>query len=143
MEQELEKLRSDAASELEQVQSSSQLEEFRIKYLGRNGQLSSLMKLLGTAAKEDRPRLGKLANSVRGDLEKYFTEKSAALAQHPDGAERPDLSLPGRRRVKGSLHPVTQCMEEICEIFASMGFSIAEGPDIELDYYNLILYNSD
>ena len=141
MEQELEKLRSDAAVELEQVQSSSQLEEFRIKYLGRNGQLSGLMKLLGTAAKEDRPRLGKLANSVRGDLEKIFTEKSAALAQQQDGAERPDLSLPGRRRVKGSLHPVTQCMEEICDIFASMGFSIAEGPDIELDYYNFEALN--
>jgi phenylalanyl-tRNA synthetase alpha chain len=141
MEQELEKLRNDAASELEQVQSSSQLEEFRIKYLGRNGQLSGLMKLLGTVAKEDRPRLGKLANSVRGDLEKHFTEKSAALAQEADVREKPDLSLPGRHRVKGSLHPVTQCMEEICEIFASMGFSIAEGPDIELDYYNFEALN--
>lgn len=122
MEQELEKLRSDAAAELDQISSSGQLEDFRIKYLGRNGQLSGLMKLLGSVAKEDRPRLGKLANLVRGELEKFFSEKSAALLKQHDHSEKPDLSLPGRQRTNGRLHPVTQCMEEICSIFASMGF---------------------
>ena len=141
MEQELEKLRSDAATELDQIGSSGQLEDFRIKYLGRNGQLSGLMKLLGSVAKEDRPRLGKLANSVRGELEDLFSEKSAALLKQHDHSEKPDLSLPGRQRTNGRLHPVTQCMEEICSIFASMGFSIAEGPDIELDHYNFEALN--
>ena len=141
MEQELEKLRSDAAAELDQIGSSGQLEDFRIKYLGRNGQLSGLMKLLGSVAKEDRPRLGKLANSVRGELEKFFSEKSAALLKQHEHSEKPDLSLPGRQRTNGRLHPVTQCMEEICSIFASMGFSIAEGPDIELDHYNFAALN--
>lgn len=141
MEQELEKLRSEADAALAQVNNSDQLEEFRITYLGRNGRLSGLMKLLGSAAKEDRPRLGKLANSVRGDLEKSFTAKSTDLAQQSALSEKPDLSLPGRRRVSGTLHPVTQIMEEICEIFASMGFSIAEGPDIELDHYNFAALN--
>lgn len=141
MEQELEKLRSEADAALAQVSNSDQLEEFRITYLGRNGRLSGLMKLLGSAAKEDRPRLGKLANSVRGDLEKSFTAKSTDLAQQTALTEKPDLSLPGRRRVNGTLHPVTQIMEEICEIFASMGFSIAEGPDIELDHYNFAALN--
>jgi phenylalanyl-tRNA synthetase alpha chain len=141
MEQELEKLRSDAATELDQIGSSGQLEDFRIKYLGRNGQLSGLMKLLGSVAKEDRPRLGKLANSVRGELEKFFSEKSTALLKQHEYSEKPDLSLPGRQRTNGRLHPVTQCMEEICSIFASMGFSIAEGPDIELDHYNFAALN--
>ena len=141
MEQELEKLRSDAAAELDQISSPGQLEDFRIKYLGRNGQLSGLMKLLGSVAKEDRPRLGKLANLVRGELEKFFSEKSAALLKQHDHSEKPDLSLPGRQRTNGRLHPVTQCMEEICSIFASMGFSIAEGPDIELDHYNFAALN--
>ena len=141
MEQELEKLRSDAAAELDQIDSSSQLEDFRIRYLGRNGQLSGLMKLLGSAAKEDRPRLGKLANTVRSELEKFFAEKSQSLLQQHDYTEKPDLSLPGRRRTNGKLHPVTQSMEEICSIFASMGFSIAEGPDIELDHYNFEALN--
>ena len=141
MEQEFEKLCSDAAAELDQISSSGQLEDFRIKYLGRNGQLSGLMKLLGSVAKEDRPRLGKLANLVRGELEKFFSEKSAALLKQHDHSEKPDLSLPGRQRTNGRLHPVTQCMEEICSIFASMGFSIAEGPDIELDHYNFAALN--
>ncbi len=141
MEQELEKLRRDAAAELEQISSSGQLEDFRIKYLGRNGQLSGLMKLLGSVTKEDRPRLGKLANSVRGELEEFFSGKSAVLLKQHDHSEKPDLSLPGRRTTNGRLHPVTQCMEEICSIFASMGFSIAEGPDIELDHYNFEALN--
>lgn len=141
MEQELEKLRSDAAADLEQVNDSGQLETFRVKYLGRNGQLSGLMKQLGSAAREDRPRLGKLANTVRGELETIFTDKSSALAGQRDLSDKPDLSLPGRRTVAGKLHPVTQMMEEICSIFAHMGFSIAEGPDIELDHYNFEALN--
>jgi len=141
MEQELEKLRSDGAAELEQVSDSRQLEEFRIKYLGRNGWLSGLMKQLGSVAKEDRPRLGKLANTVRGELETIFTNKTSALAGQRDLSDKPDLSLPGRRAVNGKLHPITQMMEEICSIFAHMGFSIAEGPDIELDHYNFAALN--
>ncbi len=141
MEQALEKLRSEAAAALDQVSDTSQLETFRIAYLGRNSQLSALMKQLGSAAKEDRPRLGKLANTVRIELEKLFTAKSSALAARQDRTDAPDLSQPGRRSVNGTLHPVTQIMEEICQIFASMGFSIAEGPDIELDYYNFEALN--
>ena len=72
MEQELEQLRSEAVSAIEQVADRRQLEDFRIKYLGRNGQISALMKQLGSAAKEDRPRLGKLANTTRSELEKLF-----------------------------------------------------------------------
>ncbi len=141
MDQALEKLRGEAAAALQQVNDSSQLEQFRITYLGRNGQLSALMKQLGSAAKEDRPRLGKLANAVRTELEQLFTEKSSALAGQQGGFDAPDLSQPGRRRPSGKLHPVTQIMEEICQIFASMGFSIAEGPDIELDHYNFEALN--
>jgi len=141
MEQALEKLRSEAAAALDLVSDSSQLEDFRIAYLGRNGQLSALMKQLGAAAKEDRPRLGKLANTVRTELEKLFTEKNSTLAAQQVQSDAPDLSQPGRRNKNGTLHPVTQIMEEICQIFASMGFSIAEGPDIELDYYNFEALN--
>ncbi len=141
MEQALEKLRSEAAAALDQVRESSQLEEFRIAYLGRNGQLSALMKQLGSAAKEDRPRLGKLANTVRTELDQLFIEKNSILAAQQVQSDAPDLSQPGRRSVSGTLHPVTQIMDEICQIFASMGFSIAEGPDIELDYYNFEALN--
>jgi len=141
MEQDLEKLRTDAASAIEQVSDTMQLEEFRITYLGRNGELNALMKQLGTAAKEDRPRLGKLANTVRGELEQLFSDKTTALASQAGDGEKADLSLPGRRTVSGKVHPVTQVMEEICSVFAHMGFSIAEGPDIELDHYNFEALN--
>lgn len=141
MEQDLERLRTEATSALEQVSDDTQLEDFRIKYLGRNGQLSALMKQLGSASKEDRPRLGKLANTTRGELEDLFKGKATVLAAHTESLDTPDLSLPGRRTPVGKLHPVTQIMEEICSIFASMGFSIAEGPDIELDHYNFEALN--
>jgi len=141
MEQDLEKLRSAASSALAAVTEAGQLEAFRIRYLGRNGELSALMKQLGSAAKEDRPRLGKLANSLRSELEKIFSEKTSALAGQATDSEKPDLSLPGRRTVGGTVHPVTQMMEEICSVFAHMGFSIAEGPDIELDHYNFEALN--
>jgi phenylalanyl-tRNA synthetase alpha chain len=141
MEQDLEKLRSSAAEDIAAVSDSRQLEAFRIAYLGRNGRLSALMKQLGTVAQEDRPRLGKLANTVRSELEKLFSDKTVSLAGQAVRAERPDLSLPGRRTVNGRVHPVTQVMEEICSVFAHMGFSIAEGPDIELDYYNFEALN--
>jgi len=141
MEQDLEKLRSAASSALAAVTDAGQLEAFRIRYLGRNGELSALMKQLGSAAKEDRPRLGKLANSLRSELEKIFSEKTSALAGQATDSEKPDLSLPGRRTVGGTVHPVTQMMEEICSVFAHMGFSIAEGPDIELDHYNFEALN--
>lgn len=141
MEQELEQLRSEAVSALEQIADHRQLEDFRIKYLGRNGQIGALMKQLGSAAKEDRPRLGKLANTTRSELEQLFEDRAAALAATPSSSETPDLSLPGRRTMVGTLHPVTQIMEEICTIFAGMGFSIAEGPDIELDHYNFEVLN--
>lgn len=141
MEQDLEKLRSSAAEDIAAVSDSRQLEAFRIAYLGRNGRLSALMKQLGTVAQEDRPRLGKLANTVRSELEKLFSDKTVALAGQAVRVERPDLSLPGRRTVDGRVHPVTQVMEEICSVFAHMGFSIAEGPDIELDYYNFEALN--
>lgn len=141
MELELEQLRSEAVSAIEQVADRRQLEDFRIKYLGRNGQISALMKQLGTAAKQDRPRLGKLANTTRSELEKLFEKRVTVLAATAGSSETPDLSLPGRRTVAGRLHPVTQIMEEICTVFAGMGFSIAEGPDIELDHYNFEALN--
>lgn len=141
MEQDLEKLRSAATSAVEEIADSKQLEEFRITYLGRNGQLSALMKQLGAVAKEDRPRLGKLANTVRGELEKLYSAKTTVLAGQSVNSEKPDLSLPGRRSINGKVHPVTQVMEEICSVFAHMGFSIAEGPDIELDHYNFEALN--
>jgi len=143
MEQELETLRNEAASALDLVADSDGLEAFRIKYLGRNGLVSGLMRQLGAVSAEDRPRFGKLANEVKKEVEELFAKRQSTL-ESSSTARRSgsvDLSLPGRREVFGKLHPITRVMEEICAIFEGMGFSIAEGPDVELDYYNFEALN--
>lgn len=143
MEQELDKLRSEATGALADVTDSQQLEAFRIKYLGRNGLVSGLMRSIGAIDPADRPRFGMLANALKNEMEERFLARQQSIAQTVAAAAQPgpDLSLPGRRTVGGTLHPITRVMEEICSIFASMGFSIAEGPDIELDHYNFAALN--
>ncbi len=142
MEQELQRLATEASKALESLETAEQLEEFRIRYLGRKGQFSTIMRQLGSVAKEDRPRIGQLANSLKNDLEEAFETKQAAVrAASVKGGDRPDLTLPGRRPQSGTLHPVTRVMNEACAIFESLGFSVAEGPDVETDYYNFEALN--
>ena len=144
MEQELEQIRGKASAALESVSDKEQLEAFRVDYLGRNGQISAIMKKLGTVAKEERPRLGQLANTIKKELDALFSQRQQDItAASGSGSEssRPDLSLPGRRPQIGKLHPITQIMEDVCSIFEGMGFSIAEGPDVELDHYNFEALN--
>lgn len=143
MEQELQKLETEAREVLASLESREQLEDFRIQYLGRKGRFSSIMRSLGTVAKEDRPRVGQLANTIKQRIEHLFQEKKEALdlesGAHSAGTV--DLTLPGRRPSLGRLHPVTQIMNEVCRIFEKMGFSIAEGPDVETDHYNFEALN--
>ncbi len=144
MEQELQRLENEAKDNLKAITDNTSLEEFRIKYLGRKGQFSTIMKKLGEVPKEDRPRLGQLANQVKTELEELFeAQKNDVLSQSAGSADSslPDLTLPGRQLQPGSLHPVTQVMQEICSIFEGMGFSVAEGPDVETDYYNFEALN--
>lgn len=142
MEQALEQLHQEARGAIDHLSDKDQLEAFRIKYLGRNGLIGNLMRQLSSVAADDRPRLGKRANEVKKDLETRFLDKQQSISTTARPVSSiPDLSLAGRTPVPGKLHPVTQIMEEICSIFESMGFSIAEGPDIELDHYNFAALN--
>lgn len=145
MERELQSLEHEARQQLAAISDSDRLEEFRIRYLGRKGQFSTLLRRLGTVAAEDRPRLGQLANTVTAEIERLFEERQQALrasaATAGEAADRPDLTLPGRIAETGRLHPVTQIMQEVCAIFENLGFSVAEGPDVELDYYNFEALN--
>ena len=142
MEDELEKLEQEAVAELDRISEESGLEPFRIKYLGRKGLLSTVMRQLGKVPKEDRPRLGQRANEIKKQVEYLFKRKTETFFP-VTGAKRsgPDLSLPGRKQPFGTLHPVTQIMDEISEVFIGMGFAVAEGPDVELDYYNFEALN--
>jgi phenylalanyl-tRNA synthetase alpha chain len=145
MEQELLRLQEEARQELRALTEIVQLEDFRIRFLGRKGLFGTIMRSLGSASPEDRPRLGQLANTVKAEIEGLFEEKQAALSAGAAAAkadrDRIDLTLPGRRPAIGKLHPVTQIMNEVCAIFEGLGFSVAEGPDVEHDHYNFEALN--
>ncbi len=139
MEAELQRIKEEAEAALTAINEAGPLEEFRVKYLGRKGMFTALMRNLGQAPKEERPRLGKLANDIKNILEEAYTAKKSVLttagSRRADSGQ-PDLTLPGRAVPFGKHHPVTQVMEEMCSIFERLGFTVAEGPDIELDFYN-------
>ncbi|MBU0960059.1 MAG: phenylalanine--tRNA ligase subunit alpha [Proteobacteria bacterium] len=145
MEQEILKLQGQAEEQLATVENGEQLEEFRIRFLGRKGQFGSLMKELANVPVEDKPRLGQMANKAKKEIEGLYTEKQQKFAEGSTRATgksgQIDLTLPGRRPQNGKLHPVTQIMNEVCAIFESLGFSVAEGPDVEHDHYNFEALN--
>ncbi len=118
------------------------LDAVRIGYLGRKGKLTLLFRQLGSADPQDRPRLGKVLNQIKKDLEGRLAE---AIEEAKLGAKRPsgqiDITVPGRRPLTGRLHPITQTALEIVEIFSRLGFETVEGPEIELDYYNFEALN--
>jgi phenylalanyl-tRNA synthetase alpha chain len=143
MEQELLQLQAEAETKLATIENQKDLEELRVRYLGRKGLLTGLLRQLGQVSAEDRPRLGKLANQIKEDLDLKFTARKSELtgSEAAEVALREDLSLPGRLAPFGRLHPVTQIMDEVCSIFVDLGFAVAEGPDVELDYYNFEALN--
>ncbi len=143
MKKELEKLETEAKDLLQHIDTPQQLEDFRVRFLGRKGQLSTVMRSLGSVAPEEKPRLGQLANTLKREIERLFTEKSTQLTEAAGitGLQAPDLTLPGRQPVRGTRHPLSSVMLETCSIFESLGFSVAEGPDIETDFYNFEALN--
>ncbi len=136
-------LEEQALSELEAAGDLKSLEQFRIKYLGKKGLLTGFMKKLGTLPPQERPEAGRLANSVKQRLTALFQEKRERLATQEESGERfvIDVTLPGRRPLRGHLHPLTQTLLGVCRIFKNMGFQVAKGPDVELDYYNFEALN--
>jgi phenylalanyl-tRNA synthetase alpha chain len=139
MENELLRLNGEALACLNSAHDNESLEECRVHYLGRKGLLSTVMRSLGKVAESDRPRLGKLANDIKLAIEKVFDDRLAQVCESiivSKGNPHEDLTLPGRVIPFGKHHPVTQVMSEICGVFERLGFTIAEGPDIELDFYN-------
>ncbi|MBT1076710.1 phenylalanine--tRNA ligase subunit alpha [Geobacter grbiciae] len=145
MKEQLDGLLQSALKEIDGAGSEEALQELRIKYLGKKGALTAVMKGLGALSAEERPVVGQLANTVKDQLEAYLDE---TLAQVRDSSkrerlqrERLDVTLPGRRLPHGTKHPITLVIEEISEIFAGLGFQVAEGPEVELDFYNFEALN--
>jgi phenylalanyl-tRNA synthetase alpha chain len=140
MESDLEALRSDVESRIGEAASLRDLDEVRVAVLGKKGRVTELVKGLGGAAPEDRPRLGQAFNALKREIEALLENRREALAlaalEARLASERLDVTLPAREQAQGRIHPVSQVTEEITAIFADMGFSVAEGPDIEDDWHN-------
>lgn len=145
MKQQLALIREQAEEDLRQVNSLEEIAAWRLKYLGKKGMLTKVLRGMGTLTPEERPKIGQLANEVRVWLENELEARGRELKQAEQdkgiAAERIDVTLPGRSVLRGRCHPLAQVLEEICGIFVQMGFSIAEGPEVELDYYNFEALN--
>lgn len=145
LEDKLREAQKEAQEESAQINKTKDLEELRIKYLGRKGILPSLFENLKKVPAESRPALGKLANEVKNQVEEIFKERFEELKiQEPSKEKRAeffDYTLPGRKSWSGKLHPITRINETIIEIFYGMGFEVAKGPDVETDHYNFEALN--
>ena len=145
MKEQLSAIKATGEAELSAAHDLSELENLRIKYLGKKGELTAVMKGMGKLSAEERPVIGQLANEVRGFLETTIETKKAALESEAANAkiasETIDVTMPGSRRKVGKKHPLTTVLDDLKDIFIGMGFSIAEGPDVETDYYNFEALN--
>ena len=123
----------------------AEIEEIRVKVLGKKGELTQILKKLGTLSAEERPKMGQLANEVRAKLESAISEKTEQLKKEKLSKklieEKIDVTMPGKRQELGYRHPLTTVLDELKDIFIGMGFSIVEGPEVELDYYNFEALN--
>ncbi len=141
----LEALQDEAKDKVQKVASERELEYLRVDFLGKKGKVSTILKQVGTIDRGDRPKLGQAANSVKAVLEKIISEKFTQLSrlsiEKKLESEFLDLTLPGKRVQNGRLHPVTIVTEEIKSAFASLGFRVEEGPDIENEFYNFEALN--
>ncbi len=145
MKEALEKLRHEVFISISQASTEKELSEIRVGVLGRKGSLTQLLKRLGTLPEEDRREIGKRANQVKGDLEQKIEETLSQIQERERKEalekEKIDVTLPGRSMPVGKRHPLTQVLDEIIDIFSRLGFEVAEGPEVELDYYNFEALN--
>ena len=141
----LEALKTAAIEAVQAASSPAELEQLRVDYLGKKGQLTGLLKNLGTLSPEDRPKAGALINEVKQELAGLLNARKDDLEQQALAeklaAERVDVTLPGRRVDAGGLHPITRTIQRVEDFFAGMGFDVVEGPEIEDDYHNFEALN--
>ncbi len=140
--EELEKFKEEILKELSSIQSLKDLENFRIKYLGKKGILTQELKKLKDLPPEEKRVKGKFLNELKGLLQKEIkTKEKELLLKQEDEITSLDLTLPGRRPETGGLHPLTLVIQELCEIFGRLGFEIVTGPEVEEEYYNFTALN--
>lgn len=145
MKQRLEELLKNGQEAVASAESETLLQEVRVHLLGKKGKLTSIMKGMGQLTPEERPVIGALANQVKEELEALFSSRQSVLKEAAVAgrlsSESIDVTLPGRRARKGSKHPITLVTEEVSAIFASLGFGVEEGPEVENDFHNFEALN--
>ena len=141
----LEAIRQKIVVELQEAHDMQTLENIRVKFLGKKGELTAILKQMGKLSAEERPVIGQMANEIRAFIEDRISTRTAQLKnelmQQKLKDEKLAVTLPGKRHPLGKKHPLNLVLDEIEEIFLGMGFSIATGPEVELDYYNFEALN--
>ncbi|MBQ8893609.1 MAG: phenylalanine--tRNA ligase subunit alpha [Clostridia bacterium] len=145
MKEKLEALRAEARAQLESCSTAAELEALRVKYLGKKGELTALLRGMGALAPEERPKMGALVNEARSEIEAAMEAKVKALEEAELNRrleeEQLDVTVPGVAAPMGKKHPLSQVLDEIKDIFLGMGFQIASGPEVEFDHYNFEALN--
>lgn len=140
----IDELKQKALRELDSIQNTKELESWRVQYLGKKSELVQVLRSLATLPIEERKVVGAGANEVKANLEAGLKQKEQAIREAQLAStegEAIDVTLPGRPFPVGRLHPITQTLHEICDIFGSMGFQVVDGPEVEWDYYNFEALN--
>ncbi|HHT91015.1 MAG: phenylalanine--tRNA ligase subunit alpha [Bacillota bacterium] len=145
MQSKVAEIRKSALEACAQAETLQQLSDAKVKFLGKKGELTLVLRSMGQLPSEQRPLFGKLVNEVRDELDSAWEQRETQLAQAEEErrllGEGLDISLPGRIIRRGTLHPITQIINEAKTIFMQMGYEIVEGPEVELDYYNFEALN--
>ena len=139
MKEKIEQIYQSAKEKIASITNLQELQDLKVKYLGKKGELTSILKGLGGLSSEERHKIGSMVNQVRDELEKAIDKaesvmKAKALEQRLE-KEKIDVTMPSNNTPLGSVHPITQVIEEVKEIFLGMGYSIADGPEVERTYY--------
>ena len=145
MKEKLEQIRAQAAAALKNAADERSVDEIRIQFLGKKGELTSILKQMGSLSAEERPKMGQLANEIRGDIENTIAGTMAAMKKRALDRrlekETLDVTIPGKKPALGRLHPLNSTLNQLIDIFRSMGFDVVDGPEVENDYYNFEALN--
>ena len=147
MKEQLEQIRLQALSLMDEAKDAAELDALRVKFLGKKGELTLMLKQMGKLSPEERPVMGQVANTVRAAIEEKLeqrkTELHAAAMEARLKAEKIDVTIPGKPVTLGCKHPMNKALDEATDIFVSMGFTVVEGPEVELSDYNFTRLNTE
>ena len=147
MKQQLENIRIQALAALDAAETPAALEELRVSLLGKKGELTAVLKQMGKLTPEERPVMGQVANAVRADIEAKLEERkaviNAAVMEQKLAAEAIDVTIPGDEVTMGHEHPMNQVLQQIKDLFVGMGYTIVDGPEVELSDYNFTKLNTE